>query len=39
MTVPDEAVQHLDGLTGTVPEEAAEPTWTGTGRWIARDGS
>ncbi|MFF4147122.1 hypothetical protein ACFY0A_38740 [Streptomyces sp. NPDC001698] len=33
-----EAVQHLDGLTGAVPEEAAEPTWTGVGRWIARDG-
>ncbi|MCX4618039.1 hypothetical protein ACFZAB_33725 [Streptomyces albogriseolus] len=32
-----EAVQHLDGLTGAVPEEAAEPTWTGVGRRIARD--
>jgi hypothetical protein len=33
-----EAVQHLDGLTGAVPEEAAEPIWTGIGRRIARDG-
>ncbi len=33
-----EAVQHLDGLTGAVPEEAAEPVWTGVGRRIARDG-
>ncbi|MEU7306123.1 hypothetical protein [Streptomyces sp. NPDC007206] len=33
-----EAVQHLDGLTGTVPEEAAEPVWTAVGRHIARDG-
>lgn len=33
-----EPVQHLDGLTGTVPEEAAEPVWTGVGRHIARDG-
>jgi hypothetical protein len=32
-----EAVQHLDGLTGAVPEEAAEPTWTCIGRRIARD--
>ncbi|MGB9998671.1 hypothetical protein ACPMJQ_29590 [Streptomyces pseudogriseolus] len=32
-----EAVQHLDGLTGAVPEEAAEPTWTGVGRRIARE--
>ncbi|MFE9941970.1 hypothetical protein [Streptomyces hirsutus] len=34
-----EAVQHLDGLTGAVPEEAVEPVWTGIGRRIARDGS
>ncbi|RZU45711.1 hypothetical protein EV284_0351 [Streptomyces sp. BK022] len=27
-----EAVQHLDGLTGAMPEEAAEPVWTSTGR-------
>ncbi|MEU9575181.1 hypothetical protein AB0D62_36095 [Streptomyces massasporeus] len=33
-----EAVQHLDGLTGAVPEEPAEPAWTCIGRWIARDG-
>ncbi|MGW0876603.1 hypothetical protein ACWD3Z_39930 [Streptomyces sp. NPDC002740] len=33
-----EAVEHLDGLTGAVPEEAAEPVWTGIGRRIARDG-
>ncbi|MEV8047719.1 hypothetical protein AB0P02_28335 [Streptomyces griseoluteus] len=33
-----EAVQHLDGLTGAVPEEAAEPVWTAVGRQIARDG-
>ncbi|MEU0659399.1 hypothetical protein [Streptomyces lavendulocolor] len=33
-----EAVQHLDGLTGAVPEEAAEPVWTAVGRRIARDG-
>ncbi|MGI5359772.1 hypothetical protein ACQI4E_31380 [Streptomyces sp. CA-252508] len=33
-----DAVQHLDGLTGAVPEEAAEPVWTGIGRRIARDG-
>jgi hypothetical protein len=26
MSEADEAVQHLDGLTGTVPEEVAEPT-------------
>ena len=32
-----EAVQHLDGLTGAVPEEAAQPVWTGVGRRIARD--
>ncbi|MFJ3026000.1 hypothetical protein ACIPH4_34295 [Streptomyces tendae] len=32
-----EAVQHLDGLTGAVPEEAAEPVWTSVGRRIARD--
>ncbi len=38
MSEADEAVQHLDGLTGTVPGEAAEPTWTGIGRWIACDG-
>ena len=34
-----EAVEHLDGLTGAVPEEAAEPVWTAIGRRIARDGS
>lgn len=34
-----EAVQHLDGLTGAVPEEPAEPVWTAVGRHIARDGS
>ncbi|MGW0925131.1 hypothetical protein ACWD3J_39755 [Streptomyces sp. NPDC002755] len=33
-----EAVEHLDGLTGAGPEEAAEPVWTGIGRRIARDG-
>lgn len=33
-----EAVQHLDGLTGAVPEEAAEPVWTAVGRRIAHDG-
>ncbi|MEU2994655.1 hypothetical protein AB0926_30195 [Streptomyces griseoincarnatus] len=33
-----EAVEHLDGLTGAVPEEAAEPVWTAIGRRIARDG-
>ncbi|WP_112466671.1 hypothetical protein [Streptomyces triticisoli] len=33
-----EAVHHLDGLTGAVPEETPEPTWTGIGRRIARDG-
>ncbi|MEU5709872.1 hypothetical protein [Streptomyces flaveolus] len=34
-----EAVQHLDGLTCAVPEEAAEPVWTTIGRHITRDGS
>ncbi|MEU6366418.1 hypothetical protein ABZ876_11815 [Streptomyces sp. NPDC046931] len=34
-----EAVQHLDGLTGAVPEEAAEPVWTTVGGHVARDGS
>lgn len=34
-----EAVQHLDGLTGAVPEELAEPVWMAVGRRIARDGS
>ncbi|MGA4980117.1 hypothetical protein [Streptomyces cinereoruber] len=34
-----EAVHHLDGLTGTVPEEAAEPVWMAVGWHIARDGS
>ncbi|MGW2892956.1 hypothetical protein ACWDDN_48245 [Streptomyces griseoruber] len=34
-----EAVQHLDGLTGAVSEEAVEPVWTTVGRYIARDGS
>ncbi|MFE9776140.1 hypothetical protein ACFYOV_31680 [Streptomyces sp. NPDC005931] len=33
-----EAVQHLDGLTGAVPEEAAEPIRTVVGRHVARDG-
>ncbi|MEY9490964.1 hypothetical protein RKD26_006843 [Streptomyces calvus] len=33
-----EAVEHLDGLTGAGPEEAAEPVWTAIGRRIARDG-
>lgn len=33
-----EAVQHLDGLTGAVPEEAVGPVWTAVGRWIARAG-
>ncbi|WP_371100568.1 hypothetical protein [Streptomyces sp. PU_AKi4] len=33
-----EAIQHLDGLTGAVPEEAAEPTWTAIGRRIAYEG-
>ncbi|MEV7872687.1 hypothetical protein AB0P17_42820 [Streptomyces sp. NPDC088124] len=33
-----EAVQHLDGLTGAVPEEPAEPIWTSVGQHIARDG-
>ncbi|MBB6079480.1 hypothetical protein HNR57_005423 [Streptomyces paradoxus] len=28
----------LDGLNGAVSEEAAEPVWTGIGRWISRDG-
>ena len=36
--ITGEAVQHLDGLTGAVPEEAAEPVWTAVGRRIARDG-
>ncbi|MER7057178.1 hypothetical protein [Streptomyces sp. NPDC000351] len=36
--ITGEAVQHLDGLTGAVPEEAAEPTWTAIGRRIAHDG-
>ncbi|WP_329019404.1 hypothetical protein [Streptomyces sp. NBC_01601] len=36
--ITHEAVQHLDGLTGAVPEEAAEPIWTAVGRQIARDG-
>ncbi|WP_159460986.1 hypothetical protein [Streptomyces viridosporus] len=36
--VSGEAAQHLDGLTGAVPEEAAEPVWTAVGRRIARDG-
>uniref|UniRef100_A0AAU3HNQ3 Uncharacterized protein n=1 Tax=Streptomyces sp. NBC_01393 TaxID=2903851 RepID=A0AAU3HNQ3_9ACTN len=34
-----EAVQHLDGLTGAVPEEPGEPVWMAVGRHIARDGS
>ncbi|MFF4442636.1 hypothetical protein [Streptomyces sp. NPDC001621] len=34
-----EAVPYLDGLTGAVPEEAAEPVWMTVGRHIARDGS
>ncbi|AWI27348.1 hypothetical protein [Streptomyces tirandamycinicus] len=29
------AVEHLDGLTGAVPEEPAEPVWTAIGRQIA----
>jgi hypothetical protein len=33
-----EAVQHLDGLTGAVPEDPAEPVWTTVGRHITRDG-
>ncbi|MFZ4248610.1 hypothetical protein ACOZDF_25435 [Streptomyces griseoincarnatus] len=33
-----EAVEHLDGLTGAVSEEAAEPVWTAIGRRFARDG-
>ncbi|MEU2057162.1 hypothetical protein [Streptomyces bungoensis] len=37
--ITHEAVQHLDGLTGAVPEEAAEPVWTVIGRHVARDGS
>jgi hypothetical protein len=36
--ITSEAVQHLDGLTGAVPEEAPEPVWTDIGRRIARDG-
>ncbi|MGW4937323.1 hypothetical protein ACWEQH_30700 [Streptomyces sp. NPDC004166] len=36
--ITGEAVQQLDGLTGAVPEEEAEPVWTGIGRRIARDG-
>ncbi|MGW0190652.1 hypothetical protein ACWDV7_33615 [Streptomyces sp. NPDC003362] len=36
--ITPEAVQHLDGLTDAVPEEAAEPAWTCIGRWIAGDG-
>ncbi|MFJ6943295.1 hypothetical protein ACISU4_01315 [Streptomyces wuyuanensis] len=35
--ITGEAVEHLDGLTGAVPEEAAEPVWTGLGRRIVRD--
>ncbi|MET8647659.1 hypothetical protein [Streptomyces sp. NPDC004675] len=33
-----EAVQHLDGLTGAVPEDSPEPAWMAVGRHIARDG-
>lgn len=29
------AVEHLDGLTGAVPEKPAEPVWTAIGRQIA----
>jgi len=35
--ITGEAVQHLDGLTGAVPEEAVEPVRTAVGRRIARD--
>jgi hypothetical protein len=38
-TSTHEAVQHLDGLTGAVPEEAAEPVRMAVGRHVARDGS
>ncbi|WP_406834835.1 hypothetical protein ACICHK_00220 [Streptomyces sp. AHU1] len=37
--ITHEAVQHLDGLTGAVPEEPAEPVWTAVGRHVAHDGS
>ncbi|MGW8955616.1 hypothetical protein [Streptomyces sp. NPDC055709] len=32
-----QAIEHLDGLTGAVPEQCVEPTWTTVGRWIARE--
>ncbi|WP_158997472.1 hypothetical protein [Streptomyces aureus] len=32
-----EAIQHLDGLTGVVSQEPAEPVWMAVGRHIARD--
>ncbi|MFJ2008376.1 hypothetical protein [Streptomyces chartreusis] len=35
--VTREAVDHLDGLTGAVPETRAEPTWVAVGRRIARN--
>lgn len=35
--VTREAIDHLDGLTGAVPERPAEPTWVAVGRWIAGD--
>ncbi|WP_330455417.1 hypothetical protein OIB37_36170 [Streptomyces sp. NBC_00820] len=36
--ITGEAVQHLDGLTGAVPEDSPEPVWMAVGRHIARDG-
>lgn len=35
--ITGEAVDHLDGLTGAVPERSTEPTWAAVGRRIARD--